>query len=180
MVAAELCRRASCPVGCDRTWAAGAGMFSTTGMLFSGPGAAFAAELVEVEASRSTGASVRSMAVASSVRAGLPGDGGAVSASRSTWTCDSTVTSSEGTSTGRRCPVRVWASPAGSSLPHGRVKPSRACTERRTRSPALISMDSASSSGTSPGGPELAEGSGKRAVEAPRRRFGAWVILTCR
>ena len=97
VVAAELCRRASCPVGCDRTWAAGAGMFSTTGMLFSGPGAAFAAELVEVEASRSTGASVRSMVVASSVRAGLPGDGGAVSASRST------VTSSEGTSTGRRC-----------------------------------------------------------------------------
>ena len=35
--AAELCKRASCPAGCDRTWEIGVGMFSTTGMLCAGP-----------------------------------------------------------------------------------------------------------------------------------------------
>ena len=44
--AAELCKRASCPVGCDRTWEIGVGMFSTTGMLCAGPGMALAAGLV--------------------------------------------------------------------------------------------------------------------------------------
>ena len=42
----------------------------------------------------------------------------------------------------------------------------------------MISMDSASSSGTPPDGPELAEGSAKGATgEAPRRRFGVGASL---
>ena len=66
VVVAELCRRASSPLGCEGAWKAGTG------------GAAVAVELVKVSV------------VASSVRAGLPGGGGAVSTSRST------VTISEG------------------------------------------------------------------------------------
>ena len=110
-----------------------------------------------VLASRSTRASVRSMVVAAFVRAGVPGGGGV-----------STVTSSEG--------PRL---PGGVRSERGRARPDfrTGGSERRTRSPAVISMDSASSPRTAPVGPELAEETPRclrqRALMHNGRRGGA-------